>query len=344
MLKFFFTSSLAVSLCILLLGSSNGIAQNSSPSLAPQMPSSPKELMALAARLNGIKSPDVGPWHLKASYTIFDPNGQPSYQGTYEESWINPTKFKRTIMQGSFIQTDFGTGSGIVRSGVKEQRSSYLEQMLQSLAAPFPSVQAIEHSEFQKNDRTVNGEKSVCLQFSNLQNGMIYCLDPKEPALHTYYSIGVSIEVHHSRILTFNQHYVAGDLTIFRSGKLALMAHVDVLEALPAQNDADFTPPADATPVHRRITISTGVALGLLKYSPAPRYPTEAKAAGVAGTVVLHAVIGVDGKITDLSVVQGPQELQQAALDAVETWRYEPYVLNGNKVEVQTQINVAFKK
>ena len=71
-----------------------------------------------------------------------------------------------------------------------------------------------------------------------------------------------------------------------------------------------------------------------------PVYPPEAKAAKIQGKVVLNAVIGVDGHVENLKVVSGPKELQQSSLDAVRQWVYKPYLLNGNPVEVTTNINV----
>ncbi len=92
----------------------------------------------------------------------------------------------------------------------------------------------------------------------------------------------------------------------------------------------------------KRIIISPGIAVGLLVSKVAPVYPIDAKKAGVSGTVVLTAVIGKDGLIQDLQVVSGPDLLQQAALDAVKQWRYRPYLLNGEPVEVDTKINIIF--
>jgi peptidyl-prolyl cis-trans isomerase A (cyclophilin A) len=92
----------------------------------------------------------------------------------------------------------------------------------------------------------------------------------------------------------------------------------------------------------RVVSISAGVAAGMLVHKQAPAYPMDAKKAGVSGTVVLRARIGTDGTIKDLSVVSGPQLLQQAAEDAVRTWRYRPYLLDGDPVEVRTTINVVF--
>ena len=73
-----------------------------------------------------------------------------------------------------------------------------------------------------------------------------------------------------------------------------------------------------------------------------PIYPPIAKAARVPGTVVLQATISKQGTIEDLHVVSGPAMLQQAALDAVRQWRYRPYLLNNEPVEVETTVNVIF--
>ena len=73
-----------------------------------------------------------------------------------------------------------------------------------------------------------------------------------------------------------------------------------------------------------------------------PQYPAIAKAARIQGTVVLQATISKNGTIENLHVISGPPMLQQAAMEAVKTWRYRPYLLNGEPVEVETQVNVIF--
>ncbi len=82
----------------------------------------------------------------------------------------------------------------------------------------------------------------------------------------------------------------------------------------------------------KKVNISAGVAVGMLLQKTTPVYPPIAKAARVSGTVVLQATISKAGMITNLRVVSGPAMLQQAALDAVKTWRYRPYLLNNDPV------------
>ena len=93
--------------------------------------------------------------------------------------------------------------------------------------------------------------------------------------------------------------------------------------------------PRPSGPAH----ISSGVAAGLLIQKVLPTYPPIARAARVEGTVALQAVIS---KFENLRVVSGPAMLQQAAVDAVRQWRYRPYMLDGEPVEVETTINVIF--
>ena len=94
--------------------------------------------------------------------------------------------------------------------------------------------------------------------------------------------------------------------------------------------------------VPKKVNISGGVAAGMLLQKTIPVYPPIAKAARVSGTVVLQAVISKSGTIENLKVISGPAMLQGAAQDAVRSWRYRPYLLNDEPVEVRTTINIIF--
>jgi protein TonB len=91
-----------------------------------------------------------------------------------------------------------------------------------------------------------------------------------------------------------------------------------------------------------KMSISAGVAGGLLLQKTSPAYPQMAKEARVSGTVVIQATISKTGAIENPHVVSGPTMLRQAALDAVKTWRYKPYLLDGEPVDVETTVSVNF--
>ena len=105
-------------------------------------------------------------------------------------------------------------------------------------------------------------------------------------------------------------------------------------------NSTPTAVPKAATP--QRVRVSQGVSQGLLVHQVKPTYPPLARQARIQGTVVLQAVIGKDGSIQGLKVVSGHPMLAPAALEAVKQWKYKPYFLNGEPVEVDTTINVNF--
>ncbi|HXK02828.1 MAG TPA: energy transducer TonB [Verrucomicrobiae bacterium] len=92
----------------------------------------------------------------------------------------------------------------------------------------------------------------------------------------------------------------------------------------------------------KRITIGGNVQQAKLIRQPKPVYPPLAKQARISGVVHLAAVISANGTIQDLKVISGHPLLIPAALEAVKQWVYQPTLLNGEPVEVQTQIDVNF--
>jgi len=99
-------------------------------------------------------------------------------------------------------------------------------------------------------------------------------------------------------------------------------------------------PPKAATP--KRIRVGGQVEQAKWIFHPNPEYPPLAKMARIQGTVRLEAIISKDGTIQDLKVLSGHPLLVKAALDAVSRWRYQPTLLNGEPVEVVTEIDVNF--
>ncbi len=102
-------------------------------------------------------------------------------------------------------------------------------------------------------------------------------------------------------------------------------------------------PPPPPTPqAPKRIRVGGQVESARLIFQPKPEYPPLAKMARIQGTVRLDAIISKDGTIQDLKVISGHPLLVKAAMEAVQRWRYQPTMLNGDAVEVATEIDVNF--
>jgi protein TonB len=121
-----------------------------------------------------------------------------------------------------------------------------------------------------------------------------------------------------------------------------------VLGSIISSTPTAILPPPPPPPVKKedtrpkRITIGGNVQQAKLVRQPKPMYPPLAKQARISGVVHLAAVISKDGTIQDLKVISGHPLLIPSALEAVKQWVYQPTLLNGEPVEVSTQIDVNF--
>jgi TonB family protein len=102
--------------------------------------------------------------------------------------------------------------------------------------------------------------------------------------------------------------------------------------------------PAASSGTPQRIRIGGGVQYSKIRKMVRPEYPVHLKEAGIEGTVLLDAVIGRDGKVVNVKAANSlvHEDFIRAAIDAVSQWEYEPTHLNGEPVEVITQITVNF--
>jgi len=98
-----------------------------------------------------------------------------------------------------------------------------------------------------------------------------------------------------------------------------------------------------AKPTLGSLRISQGVSQGLVIKKVAPVYSATALQLRKEGAVQLMATIGKDGAVTSVQVLNGDLLLAKSAVEAVKQWKYRPYLLNSEPVEIQTQITVNFK-
>jgi protein TonB len=98
--------------------------------------------------------------------------------------------------------------------------------------------------------------------------------------------------------------------------------------------------PQVATP--QRVRVSTGVAETFLVKRVNPEYPKDLRKQRIQGMVVLNVRISKDGNVIAVTLVSGHPVLAQLATDAVKQWKYKPYLLNGEAVEVETEVRINF--
>jgi len=102
------------------------------------------------------------------------------------------------------------------------------------------------------------------------------------------------------------------------------------------------TPAQESPKQPKRIRISSGVAEGLLRHKVDPEYPWEARQRHITGDVLLWIVIDKSGNVASIRVEKGRPILVDAAVEAVKQWKYRPFVLHGEPVEVDSAIKIEF--
>jgi TonB family protein len=155
----------------------------------------------------------------------------------------------------------------------------------------------------------------------------VYEMKVMKPGFEAYHDPRVDLEATH--VLSRNVHLNVGSITE--------SVDVHATDAGQTASSKGNTPPA-------RVKIGGEIEAAKLIKKVAPSYPESAKAAGVQGQVVLHAVIGMDGKPLSLQVLNSTidPDLARASVEAVSRWRYSPTLLNGQPIEVDTTIMVNF--
>jgi periplasmic protein TonB len=115
-----------------------------------------------------------------------------------------------------------------------------------------------------------------------------------------------------------------------------------IISSVPSAAPPPPPPPKPKEKPIQRITVGGNVQKARLVDQPRPAYPPLARQARIQGTVKFTAIIGRDGAIQNLQLMSGHPLLVPAATEAVKRWRYKPTLLNGEPVEVVTQIDVNF--
>jgi TonB family protein len=117
---------------------------------------------------------------------------------------------------------------------------------------------------------------------------------------------------------------------------------LNLMTSLPPISLQSLDPPTEPSKAPKQVQVAQGASTGLVIKRVQPVYPPEARYEHIQGSVRLGAIINKSGDVVDLEVLDGPIELVVSAVNAVRKWKYRPYLLMGNPVEVQTVITVNY--
>lgn len=342
---------------IFVLASAPGFAQTHNPTpaqpkttavaaaSAPAIPSDPKDLMLLAAKVNGLSGEDMKPWHLKANYQTFDADGKPKDKGVFEEWWVGPEKYKVSYTSAHFNQTLYWNGKARLVTGDGGWAGLPALMVREYLDSPMPTKSQIQDRKFSIVDTKIGLVSLTCLRPMPVSAPAPHdlalpttCLDGKSAALRLQSNLG-GLYIQFNDIVLADGHYLAKQISIENSNLPIVNLNVVALDFPAEMSDADVAAPASARVAPYRPD-DPGMTGG--HRSQGIFTPRAGSARSDHGTVMLEVTITSSGDVSDVQVVSGSTEFRDTAVRNVRTWKFTPYRMNGKPVEVRAGINMTY--
>lgn len=315
----------------------------------------PSDILAAAVRSNGLAAVNR-PWHIKAHYAIVSYNGSPKESGTFEEHWASGKQYKRTYASDTFNQTDFANGDVLYRVGDQRWPGGRESQVQALLRQPIPDDTDLADFSLENIARQFGDKLALpCVRLKPKKQSNVrfvvagqpilwehYCLEPNRPALR-FSSLGAGHDdTTFNDVTMFHNQYLAKTIVLTNALE-RLSLTIDVIEDLADTTDGAFAPPPGTPPfLHAGdVVLADAVALVVLKHPPAV-YPDEARRKGIGGTVTLQGIIGKDGRVKSVGALDGPPELRNPAAESLRQYRFRPFVLLDEPVEVSSKFRLEF--
>ena len=341
-----------ICLAALIAASIPDLAQNSPP-VPAALSTDPKELMLLAAKANNLETNEIGPWHLKATFTLFDALGNPADHGTYEEFWLNHHLRKSIVESTGFSQAAIRRDEQfLIVSGSRGGWPDLITKMRIGFIHPAYESKKDYRLAYEESGPGDPSRQCVSAEYKNappdpLSTAMFkssLCFATGNPVLLTRVD-ALSINTTRTNIFSYHGRYIARDLAVVRDERVYLKAHLESLEELNPVDKTQFNPPRRAyePPEIHFLYVPNKAAKQIQIRDVAPEYPAAALSARISGVVRVRATIDIDGHVSDAIAIDGPLLLQEPAINAVKKYQFKPATEFGMKCELITVFPVEFK-
>jgi len=333
-----------------------GAFGQSTSNAVARAPKDPRELLAVARPAYDFDDVSLKPWHLKGRYQLFDENGQPGEEGSYEYWWTAPRVYRTTWSRPGGMRTDWHTADGRTMSVASGKRILAIERELRDLlvsAVPDVAKLAPGEADFEKDDLKVGKVKLPCARVSlrRQKDGRTPTIPGVRSGTYCFEEPGFLLAVEHEGDADYTEFHhlrktqgrvIPGEIMRSFNGRYLFRYSLDEMTWIDAKDPA-LNPTTDAKVTADDATSQSPTAQSHPVNKVPPNYPPAAKSTHTTGAVLLDILIGTDGKVRDVVVLGSSSPLlTQAAKDAVGQWQYSPYLVDGEPQEVSTRVKVFF--
>ena len=316
--------------------------------LARAQDADPMARVTAAAALTSLELADQKPWHLALDVTVFDAKGANPASGTIEV-WHAGENERTVYTFGDASDKILRLGAKVYRTASGPPVPAEAYEVLAEVLKPGPTASDLTGSKPEVTK--LKGKLPLdCIMLTRPIKGAgtiplglfpTYCLDDGG-VIRTTFDFGARTVVLNA-MGKFLDHKVPTQVDILDGQTKVGTGKVTTLTTYTPQPD-EFAAPPDVVAGTGMARLSGSVIAGSRVGFVQPVYPQAMKEARQSGTVILHAIIGNDGRVHSLHPVNATDpEFVIAAIAAVRQWTYKPYTLNGVPTEVDTTITVNFQ-
>ena len=340
-------------LTLISLVSLQALGQNSATTPAkPALPSDPLAFFELAVPHYDFSDPKLKPWHLKASYEIYNYDGKLATKGTWEYWWASPKVRRRSWERPGLSRTDWITADGTIFRKDSGDPPLYFERRLEdTILYPGPNYEKIKAGDLKLDLKAAaSGSGSLsCLTVTpkakddgkphilHPSTPTNYCFDPENMALMASYSDQFLSK--YSEFVVMQGHYLARRVTVQVGRQALINISVDSLDGID-ERDPALNPPADAAPLPERAHYTSDslppgkLVEGKLLKQISPQILIDPRR--VQGFIFFSVLVGIDGKVRRVEVLSTPSKLvADSIVDAVKKWVFEPFTVDGKPIEME---------
>lgn len=333
---------LPLALCINLLP-----AQNLKPATEDM-----RKNLSEATHAADLESAGTLPFHLAASFETYDYLGKPDGTGTLTEDWLSPLTYRRTLTYRGATSTRTAT-NGTIHYQDSGFKGSFPERrIIQALFQPGPDQERLDQAAFSSSDLKLGKIVLNCLSVSpsgiteknspSEKAPTAFCLSQNPPLIRTVLD-PYGVDVVYNSLLSFSRHTLAKEVRLSHNGLNRAVLHVTDFAPAPILKESDFFLEGATGTATDEISLPPAIAAGHILVKKPPSYPDGAKWKHISGDVILAAIIDKEGNVANLEVISSPDpSLTTATVNAVKQWRYTPYLINGESVQIDTTITVNY--
>ncbi len=313
----------------------------------------PHAVLDKGAKASGLTGADVPAWHLKANYTLYDPaKGNVTESGAFEEWYTGPYTWHRVYTEKKLNGSEWSTGH-VKQFKVKDGKLD-LARLDQAVARPLvdPVSQAVNYKptvEMNFQAGTFEGLTLDCVSAANpgqaagaIDPDALFprlCFDIKDNTLR-FITTSNTMTVY-SNFKPLGSRSIANKVEVKPYNHLGTTLEITLLEPLASTDQAQITPPGNAVPVPYAHQASDEPLVPVRVTECA--YPIEARNAQEHGPVMIPVIIKKDGGVKSNGMAMGPQHLSMAAGDCVSNYKFEPFKIDGEPVDVSDTLIYDFE-